>query len=70
MRRSTCLQAGGGQRFVEIAKVVEEIIPEVVGRISSSRVGAIPAVLLGWVSGQCAWVYHVRAYSQPDCPPE
>ena len=42
------LQAGGGQRFVEIAKVVEEIIPEVVGKDLKLNVsGAIPAVLLG-----------------------
>lgn len=42
------LKAGGGQRFVEIAKVVEEIIPEVVGKELKLNVsGAIPAVLLG-----------------------
>ncbi len=41
-------RAGGGQRFVEIAKVVEEIIPEVVGKDLKLNVsGAIPAVLLG-----------------------
>jgi citrate synthase len=42
------LKAGGGQRYVEIAKVVEEIIPEVVGKPLRMNVsGAIPAVLLG-----------------------
>jgi citrate synthase len=42
------LKAGGGQRFVEIAKVVEEIIPGVVGKDLKLNVsGAIPAVLLG-----------------------
>ena len=42
------LQAGGGQRFVEIAKVVEKVIPEVVGKDLKLNVsGAIPAVLLG-----------------------
>jgi citrate synthase len=41
-------KAGGGQRFVEIAKVVEEVIPEVVGKDLKLNVsGAIPAVLLG-----------------------
>lgn len=41
-------QAGGGQRYVEIAKVVEEIIPDVVGKDLKLNVsGAIPAVLLG-----------------------
>lgn len=41
-------RAGGGQRYVEIAKVVEEIIPEVVGKDLKLNVsGAIPAVLLG-----------------------
>ncbi|MFI4926400.1 MAG: citryl-CoA lyase [Burkholderiales bacterium] len=41
-------QAGGGQRFVEIAKVVEQVIPEVVGKDLKLNVsGAIPAVLLG-----------------------
>lgn len=42
------LQAGGGQRYVEIAKIVESIIPEVVGKELKLNVsGAIPAVLLG-----------------------
>ena len=42
------IKAGGGQRFVEIAKVVEEIIPEVIGKELKLNVsGAIPAVLLG-----------------------
>ena len=41
-------RAGGGQRFVEIAKVVEEVIPEVIGKDLKLNVsGAIPAVLLG-----------------------
>ena len=41
-------QAGGGQRYVEIAKLVEEIIPDVVGKDLKLNVsGAIPAVLLG-----------------------
>jgi citrate synthase len=41
-------KAGGGQRFVEIAKVVEEVIPEVMGKDLKLNVsGAIPAVLLG-----------------------
>ena len=41
-------RSGGGQRYVEIAKVVEEAIPEVVGRPLKLNVsGAIPAVLLG-----------------------
>ena len=41
-------RAGGGQHFIEIAKVVEEIIPGVVGRDLKLNVsGAIPAVLLG-----------------------
>ncbi len=41
-------KAGGGQRFVEIAKLVEEIIPEVIGKELKLNVsGAIPAVLLG-----------------------
>ena len=43
-----CLKAGGGQRYVEIAKVVEAVIPEVVGKELKLNVsGAIPAVLLG-----------------------
>lgn len=42
------LKAGGGQRYVEIAKVVEAVIPEVVGKELKLNVsGAIPAVLLG-----------------------
>ena len=41
-------KAGGGQRFVEIAKIVEDVIPEVVGKDLKLNVsGAIPAVLLG-----------------------
>lgn len=41
-------RAGGGQRFVEIAKVVEQVIPEVIGKPLKLNVsGAIPAVLLG-----------------------
>jgi citrate synthase len=41
-------QAGGGQRFVEIAKLVEEVIPGIVGKDLKLNVsGAIPAVLLG-----------------------
>ncbi|MGV3572344.1 MAG: citryl-CoA lyase [Ramlibacter sp.] len=41
-------RAGGGQRYVEIAKVVEEVIPGVVGKELKLNVsGAIPAVLLG-----------------------
>lgn len=41
-------KAGGGQKFVEVAKVVEEVIPEVVGKDLKLNVsGAIPAVLLG-----------------------
>jgi citrate synthase len=42
------LQAGGGQRYVEIAKIVEAVIPELVGKELKLNVsGAIPAVLLG-----------------------
>jgi citrate synthase len=42
------LQAGGGQKYVEIAKLVESTIPEVVGKELKLNVsGAIPAVLLG-----------------------
>ena len=41
-------RAGGGQRYVEIAKVVEQVIPEVVGKDLRLNVsGAIPSVLLG-----------------------
>lgn len=41
-------RAGGGQRFVEIAKAVEQVIPEVIGKPLKLNVsGAIPAVLLG-----------------------
>ncbi|HZY16806.1 MAG TPA: citrate/2-methylcitrate synthase, partial [Ramlibacter sp.] len=41
-------RAGGGQRFIEIAKVVEEVIPGIVGKDLKLNVsGAIPAVLLG-----------------------
>lgn len=40
--------AGGGQRYVEIARVVEDAIPEVIGKPLRLNVsGAIPAVLLG-----------------------
>ena len=42
------LEAGGGQRYVEIAKVVQAVIPEVVGKELRMNVsGAIPAVLQG-----------------------
>ncbi|MEJ7931117.1 citryl-CoA lyase [Ramlibacter sp. AN1015] len=42
------LRAGGGQRYVEIAKLVEEVIPAIVGKELKLNVsGAIPAVLLG-----------------------
>ena len=42
------LQAGGGQRFVEIAEAVEAVIPDVVGKDLRLNVSAaIPAVLLG-----------------------
>lgn len=42
------LRAGGGQRFVEIAKAVEQVLPEVVGKDLRLNVSAaIPAVLLG-----------------------
>ena len=41
-------QAGGGQSYIEIARMVEAIIPEVVGKELKLNVsGAIPAVLLG-----------------------
>ncbi|MES2974850.1 MAG: citryl-CoA lyase [Pseudomonadota bacterium] len=41
-------KAGGGQRYVEIAKAIEDIIPEVVGKPLRLNVSAaIPAVLLG-----------------------
>ncbi|MEO8023764.1 citryl-CoA lyase [Polaromonas sp.] len=41
-------KAGGGQRYVEIARAVEAVIPEVVGKELKLNVsGAIPAVLLG-----------------------
>lgn len=41
-------RAGGGQRFVAIAKVVEAIVPEIVGKDLKLNVSAaIPAVLLG-----------------------
>ncbi|NML43116.1 citryl-CoA lyase [Ramlibacter sp. G-1-2-2] len=41
-------RAGGGQRFIEIAKAVEDVIPEVVGKDLKLNVSAaIPAVLLG-----------------------
>ena len=42
------LRAGGGQHFVQIARIVEEVIPEIVGKDLKLNVsGAIPAVLLG-----------------------
>ena len=41
-------QAGGGQRYVELARIVEDVIPEIVGKSLKLNVsGAIPAVLLG-----------------------
>ena len=41
-------KAGGGQRYVEIARAIEAVIPEVVGKELRLNVsGAIPAVLLG-----------------------
>jgi citrate synthase len=41
-------QAGGDQKYVEIAKIVESVIPEVVGKDLKLNVsGAIPATLLG-----------------------
>jgi len=41
-------QAGGGQRYIELAKIVEDVIPEIVGKPLKLNVsGAIPAVLLG-----------------------
>jgi citrate synthase len=41
-------EVGAGQRYVEIAKIVEAVIPEVVGKELKLNVsGAIPAVLLG-----------------------
>jgi citrate synthase len=41
-------KAGGGQRYVEIARAVEAVIPEAVGKDLKLNVsGAIPAVLLG-----------------------
>ncbi|MCG2591707.1 citryl-CoA lyase [Ramlibacter sp. XY19] len=41
-------RAGGGQHFVEIAKVVEDVIPAILGRDLKLNVSAaIPAVLLG-----------------------
>jgi citrate synthase len=41
-------RAGGGQRYVEIAKIVEAVIPGIVGKELKLNVsGAIPAVLLG-----------------------
>lgn len=41
-------RAGGGQHFVEIAQIVEEIIPGIVGKDLKLNVSAaIPAVLLG-----------------------
>lgn len=42
------LQAGGGQRYVEIATIIESVIPEIVGKDLKLNVSAaIPAVLLG-----------------------
>ena len=41
-------QAGGGQKYIEMAKMVEDLMPEVVGKALKLNVsGAIPAVLLG-----------------------
>jgi citrate synthase len=41
-------QAGGGQRFVQIAEAVEAVLPEVIGKPLKLNVSAaIPAVLLG-----------------------
>lgn len=41
-------RASAGQQFVEIAKLVEEVIPDIVGKDLKLNVsGAIPAVLLG-----------------------
>jgi len=41
-------RAGAGQHFVEIAQVVEEVIPGIVGKDLKLNVSAaIPAVLLG-----------------------
>ncbi len=41
-------QAGGGQRFVQIAEAVEAVLPEVIGKALKLNVSAaIPAVLLG-----------------------
>ncbi|HSX93687.1 MAG TPA: citryl-CoA lyase [Hydrogenophaga sp.] len=41
-------QAGGGQRYVEIAEAVEQVLPEVIGKDLRLNVSAaIPAVLLG-----------------------
>ncbi len=42
------VKAGGGQRYVDIARAVEAVIPEVLGKELKLNVsGAIPAVLLG-----------------------
>jgi len=42
------LQAGGGQRFVQIAEAVEAVLPAITGRELKLNVSAaIPAVLLG-----------------------
>ncbi|MDP2450554.1 MAG: citryl-CoA lyase [Polaromonas sp.] len=41
-------KAGGGQRYVEIARAIEAVIPGIVGKELKLNVsGAIPAVLLG-----------------------
>jgi citrate synthase len=41
-------RAGGGQRYVQIAQVVEEVIPGITGKDLKLNVSAaIPAVLLG-----------------------
>jgi citrate synthase len=41
-------QAGGGQRFVQIAEAVEAVLPDVIGKPLKLNVSAaIPAVLLG-----------------------
>ncbi len=45
---SVSQRAGGGQQYVAIAKMVEDILPDVLGKPLKLNVsGAIPAVLLG-----------------------
>lgn len=42
------LKAGGGQKYIEIARIIEAVIPAIVGRDLKLNVSAaIPAVLLG-----------------------